>query len=888
MSSDLTPMLRQYHRIKAEHPGVIVMFRIGDFYETFFEDAVTASKVLKITLTKRGTYNGQPIPLAGVPWHQLDPYLARFLRAGYKVAIAEQTEDPKKAKGVVKREVLRVATPGTITQSNLLDEKRPNFIVALFRGEQASAARGADARASQKKPVWGVAAADLSTGQFEVTELDPSRCGVDLLSELNRLHPAEILLPEALRDEVRSMIEAPFKAALTTLSDDDFGLELAQRRLTEQLRAHDLSGYGAEGLTLAQRAAGALIGYLRQTQKCALEHINSLRVYSSSDYMILDVTTQRSLELVESMHGGGREGTLLAVLDRTITPMGARMLRAWLLQPLRDRVSIEKRLGAIETLVANSQARETLEAALKEVRDIERIVARIHAGSANARDVLALRVSLEFIPRVREALAPLEAELWRELDGALDPHAELTLELSRAISEQPPLTLREGGLIRDGYDEQVDQHRLLMSDSKNWIAQMRLAEIERTGIEKIKIGYNRIFGYFIEISQAALRGATLPPNYIRKQTVANAERFVTPELKEKEEAILHAEERCQEREYEIFIELTRKVAASTRSLQRLSEAVAVVDALASLASVAAANNYARPQISDDGALEIKDGRHPVIEVLDFDQPFVPNDARLGGDNCQIAIITGPNMAGKSTYIRQAALITLMAHAGSFVPAREARIGLVDRIFTRVGAMDALTKGQSTFLVEMSETANILNNATNRSLVILDEIGRGTSTYDGLAIAWAVVEYLHNKPGCNPKTLFATHYHQLIDLEGTLPRVKNFNVAVDESGDRITFLYKIVPGGTDRSYGIYAAQLAGLPPEALQRAREILFDLEVGNDITVRAGSRREPEPVGGAIQLSFFESLPHPIVEKLRLLDINSLTPVQALTLLADLVKEAQ
>ena len=880
MAAKQTPMLKQYHRLKAEHPDMVMMFRMGDFYEMFYDDAVTASEVLGITLTSRGAGGGKKMPLAGIPWHQLDAYLSKFVRAGYKVAIAEQTEDPKKTKGIVKRDVVRVATPGTVTESSILDDKRHNYIVSLFRDTRAR-------RKNAAPDTWGVAVADLSTGQFEITEIDPANSGVDLMSELWRLQPAEVVVPESLREEARAMTSDGFEAPITALPDDDFGDELTLDRITEQLGVHDLSGFGAEELSLAQRAAGALIGYLRETQRSAIEHVNALQVYSTSDYMILDSTTQRSLELAENLHGAGRDGTLLSVLDRTVTPMGGRLLRSWLLQPLKDAASIECRLGAVAAFVDDMGALSTAQSALKNVYDIERIVARVNAGGANARDLVSLRSSLSTVPELEFILSKLDADLWRDMSGTLDPHADLCDELARGVEDQPPMTIREGGLIRDGFDETVDELRSLMRDSKSWIAQMREAEIARTGADKLKIGFNKVFGYYIEISQAALRDIEVPETYIRKQTLVNAERYITPELKEREEAILTAEERLNDREYELFTKLLRRVAGETRSLQALAKTVAMVDAIASLAETALSEHYARPTITEDGALDIKDGRHPVLETLNFDQPFVPNDALLNGDSEQILLITGPNMAGKSTYIRQVALITLMAHVGSFVPAREASICLVDRIFTRVGAMDALAKGQSTFLVEMSETANILNNATNNSLVILDEIGRGTSTYDGLSIAWSVVEYLHNQVGCNPKTLFATHYHQLVDLEGVLPRVKNYNVAVDESGDHITFLYRIVRGGADRSYGIYAAQLAGIPATAVERAKEVLLDLEMGNAINIQSRADRDVED-GGSVQLTFFDSAPEPIVEKLRAIDVNNLTPMQALALIDELAREAR
>ncbi|MCX7015907.1 MAG: DNA mismatch repair protein MutS, partial [Candidatus Sumerlaeota bacterium] len=763
----LTPMVRQYNLIKARYPDHLLLYRMGDFYETFNDDAKRAAQLLDIALTKRGQKNGEPMPLAGIPWHALDGYLAKLVQAGVKVAIAEQVEDPKLAKGVVRREVVRVVTPGTIIEASLLDEKANNYLAAVCRmGQQ-----------------WGVALCDLSTGVFGLTEFAGERAAAALRTEICRLRPAELLVPADLEAEARALVDPELGATLAPLDKEYFQPERARKLVEEQLGVHDLAGFGAEGRKCGVSAAGAIVRYLRETQMQALAHINRLRVYEAADYMILDYTTQRSLELVEALHGGGKQGTLLGVLDRAASAMGGRLLRQWILQPLKDRRAIEERLDAVEEIYNEVGLRGRLNEALGRIYDLERILGRVSCRSANARDLVCLRLTLERAPEIAAALAGARSALLARVAREMDPHettggasaAEATggasaaealrQTLQTALVDEPPILVREGGLIRDGFNPELDELRSITRDSKGWIQRMRQREIERTGIPNLKIGYNKVFGYYIEVT--------------------NSYRHLAPP------------------------EVERQIA----SLQRLGEALAQLDCLAALAEAAVAGGYARPQIADDGAIEIHEGRHPVLETLRLGEPFVPNDALLDGGANQILLITGPNMAGKSTYIRQVALITLMAHIGSFVPAKSARIALVDRIFTRVGAMDRLAKGQSTFLVEMSETANILNNATSDSLVILDEIGRGTSTYDGLSIAWAVIEYLHNRKNCRPKTLFATHYHELTDLENLLERVRNYNVAVLEEADRVVFLYKIVPGPTDRSYGIYAAQLAGIPPSA---------------------------------------------------------------------------
>ncbi|MFH0792410.1 MAG: DNA mismatch repair protein MutS, partial [bacterium] len=672
------------------------------------------------------------------------------------------------------------------------------------------------------------------------------------------------------------------------VSDDDFAGGRGRELLCEQLKVQGLAGFGAEELTASLGAAGALLRYLHETQKQALAHINSLNVYSPSDYMVLDYTTQRSLELVQNLHSADRSGTLLGVLDRTVTAMGGRRLREWMLRPLKSREAIEERLGAVDEFTSSVTLRPEVENSLKGILDLERIMGRISCKTANARDLQALRSSLDRIPGLCDTMGNSRSARLQNLAQDFDTLDDLRERLARAVVDDPPLTLRDGGIIRNGYNAELDEIRSVSHDSKGWISRLREKEIKRTGINNLKIGFNRVFGYYIEVTKSYL--SQVPGDYTRRQTLANAERFITPELKEKEEIILHAEERMQELEYQLFEELRAYAETFTKSVQEAARRVAEVDCLLSFATAALIGKYVRPRISDDDVVRIVEGRHPVLETIAFDRPFVPNDVYLDNREHQILLITGPNMAGKSTYIRQVALITLMAHIGSFVPAREASIGLVDRIFTRVGAMDQLIKGQSTFLVEMSESANILNNATSKSLVILDEIGRGTSTYDGLSIAWSVIEYLHNRPACNPKTLFATHYHELTDLEESLARVKNFNVSVLEEEDQIVFLYKIVRGSTDRSYGIYAAKLAGLPHAAVERAQEILFNLECGNAIEVRGprrgGAAGKAEPK--IVQLSLFEGLEHPALQRLRAMEPDKLTPLEALNILSELIKESK
>lgn len=872
-----TPLIRQYTKIKEKYPDTLLLYRCGDFYETFFDDAKTLSRVLNIALTKRGYQNNTPIPLAGIPYHAIENYLGKLVRAGIKVAICEQLEDPSKCKGIVPRDVVRIVTPGTLTEDALLNAKGNNFLVSLFHNNK----------------IWGVAVVELSTGIFAITEISSKYFDGELLSEIGRLNPAELLIPEDLEDKIKKSIDPTLKITITPLSFDTYHPILSKDILLKQLGTHSLEGFGAAHCTAAVSAAGALLTYLRETQKTAVSHIKTLKYYSVSDYMILDYTTQRSLELVRPLHGEGM-GTLLSIIDYTLTSMGGRMLAQWLLQPLKSKPMIDERLDAVEEISTDMMLREDISEKLKGIYDLERIVGRIGCRSANPKDLFSLRLSLDKIPALKTTLLKCKSQMLKKLGEMIEALPELYQLLSDAILDNPSYLVHEGGIIKDGYNKQLDELRAVSRDSKTWINQLRQKEVERTGIQNLKISFNKVFGYYIEITHANLKdNITLPSDYIRKQTLVNAERYITPELKEKEDIILHAEERIKELEFKLFDELREKTSSEAKKIQTLAQNIATLDCLYSFAIAALKHNYSKPTINTEGKIEIKEGRHPVIEAINLERAFVPNDTLLDDDKKQILIITGPNMAGKSTYIRQVALITLMAHVGSFVPASMSNISLVDRIFTRVGATDYLVKGQSTFLVEMNETANILNNASSQSLVILDEIGRGTSTYDGLSIAWAVVEHLHNKKGCNPKTLFATHYHELLELENVLPRVKNYNVAVLEEKDKIIFLYKIVKGGTDRSYGIYAAQLAGIPPDVVIRAKDILFNLQNGNPIQVfttvrKTLSPKKEEPKPEMLQLSLFDFMEHPAIKKLREIDITKITPIEAINVLFELTEIAK
>jgi len=800
-----TPMMKQYRDAKGAHPDAVLFFRMGDFYELFYDDAEKVSRLLGITLTSRSKdASGVRIPMAGVPVRSLDQNLARLLRLGQKVAICDQIQDPRDAKGIVDRAVTRVVTPGTLTEENLLSAKDNNYLLALAPG------RGR----------VGLAWVDLSTGSFRLQEVE-ARLALD---EIARIAPAECLVPEAetkaANDPVLRGLEQACRAVITRIPGWILDHDYAERTLLDHLGVSTLEGFGCKDTPLGVRAAGAILHYLAETQKTALSHIRRIEIVRAGERMLLDAATQACLELVRPMREGSRDGTLLSVLDRTLTSMGGRLLKSWLLAPLLDVEAIRTRQAAVNELVENGFLRADLRKALLSVYDLERIATKISTQRANARDLLALRQSLDAVPELVRLTRDCVSELLASV--AKTPLLEdLCDELTRGIVDEPPLVVKDGGMIREGYHGPLDEIRSLAANAKEWIADFQRREVERTGISTLKVGFNKVFGYYVEITHA--HGDRIPEDYQRKQTLKNAERYITPELKEYETKVLTADERARELEYDLFQALREKAASRTRELQEIAAVVARADVLAALADVAERNGYVAPVVDDGDEIKIVAGRHPVLEAGGAGGTFVPNDTHLGGDAGRVLILTGPNMAGKSTYIRQAALLVLMAQIGSFVPASSARIGAVDRVFTRMGAADELFLGKSTFMVEMTETANILNNGTRKSLIILDEVGRGTSTFDGLSIAWAVTEHICRKIGA--KTLFATHYHELTDLADQFPEVENANVLVREWGDEVVFLHRIGPGATDKSYGIHVARLAGLPGSVVERARELLHSFE---------------------------------------------------------------
>lgn len=800
----LTPMMKQYREAKADIPGdAILLFRLGDFYEMFFEDAARASALLDIVLTRRAG-----VPMCGFPYHALEMHLPKLLGAGVKVAIAEQLEDPKLAKGIVKRAVTRIITPGTIIDGTALSPSRNNFLLAICT----------------RKKQYGLALLDISTGEFKVTELTALS---DLETELNRLGAVECIVPQSLYQawEVGDLPKPVSNKQLlfTPLENYYFAYDWADDELKRHFGVATLDGFGCRGVTLGVCAAGAVLHYAVENLRQSASHVTKLIVYSTTKFLKLDPISQRNLELVEPMYGTDRSNTLLAVLDKTGTPMGGRLLRSWVLRPLYDRDAIVARLDAVEGLKEDPLTLAELRETLGVVRDLERIVGRLNVGTANARDMLTLASGLSMLPGTKRLLQFFDVPKLAELEQMIEPQPELVDRIERAIVEEPPAVLNEGGIFKEQYNEELDELRKAAVEGKNWLSDIQQREQERTRIKSLKVKYNSVFGYYIEVSKSNLD--LVPDDYIRKQTLVNAERFITPELKELESKILGAEDKARALEAQLFQELRDYAQAFTVPIQNAAAALGEIDALASLAEVARERNYIRPKITEDETLQIIGGRHPVLEVNMRQERFVPNDVKMDGDRHRMMIITGPNMAGKSTYIRQTALLVLMAQMGSFLPADFAKIGLVDRIFTRVGASDDLSRGQSTFMVEMVETANILNHATPKSLVILDEIGRGTSTFDGLSIAWAVAEFLHDNEHCHCRTQFATHYHELTELAKTKNGVDNYNVLVREYGDQIVFLRQIVPGATDKSYGIHVAKLAGLPDEVVDRANAILEVLE---------------------------------------------------------------
>jgi DNA mismatch repair protein MutS len=871
--ADGPPVWQQYQRFKRQHPDAILLFRMGDFYETFDQDAEVVARELEIALTGREMGKGRRHPLAGIPYHALDGHLARLVARGHRVAICDQIGDPATSRGLVDRAVTRVVTPGTVAEPGLLDAKRNNFLAALALG---------DGRA-------GLAHMDVTTGEFRCCELVAARGGPEELArlaaqELERIGAAELLVPAADRRRGAPADLPPALSAfrLTPYDAWRFGPDAAAERLKSHFGVHTLEGFGCADDSLAAGAAGALVQYLAETNAAALGHLDALRSYGLDDFMALDAATRRNLELTAGGRAGGRRGSLLAVLDRTRTAMGGRMLRGWLAQPLLARRPLQERLDAVEALVGSGLARTRLAGQLAAVADLERLVGRCVAATAAPRELLAIRDTLRVAPAIRSELAGLLPALAAELP----PSDDLADLIDRAIVPEPPATLADGGVIKAGHSRELDDLVESTREARAWVAGLEARERDRTGVRGLRVGYNKVFGYYIEVSTAALRVGDTQARlerqygYVRKQTLVGAERYLTQELKEKEELVLEAQERIVALEGRLFRQLLADVAAARRELLQSAAALARLDTLVSLAEVASANRYVRPTLTDDDAIEILAGRHPVVEQSALDSGFVPNDTRLASREEQILIITGPNMAGKSTYLRQVALIVLMAQIGSFVPAEQATIGLVDRIFTRVGAQDDIATGQSTFMVEMAETANILHHATGRSLVVLDEIGRGTSTFDGMAIARAIVEFLHDHPRLGCKTLFATHYHELTELERKLPRVRNMRVEVLEEGERVVFLHRVVPGGADRSYGIHVARLAGIPASVTQRARDLLKELEGGR----RRGGPARANGHGPGL----FDPPRDPLLEELAALQPDGLSPLQALNKLYDLRERAR
>ncbi|MBQ2061104.1 MAG: DNA mismatch repair protein MutS [Oscillospiraceae bacterium] len=860
--AELTPMMRQYLEIKEQNPDSILFFRLGDFYEMFGADARTASRELDLTLTTRDKDKtkafDEKVPMCGIPYHASDAYIARLIAKGYKVAICEQTEDPATAKGLVKRDIIRVVTPGTVIDSACLEEGRSNFCAGIYLDDDNAA----------------LCACDISTGQTHATAFSGPERLTHLLNELGRFSPAEAVLNEAayFNEDLHSALENKYHCHMEKLSAGRFQMESAEKTVRAQFGDEAVARLPRDNGALLP-ALGALLSYLHETQKTDLSHIDELDYYRQGQFMELDLTARRNLELTETLRSKEKKGSLLWVLDKTKTAMGARCLRSWLEQPLLSVTAVNKRLDAVSALVDNTMARQELILALTGIADMERLIGRIVYGSAGGRDLVALRNAMERLPMVKAQLSAFPRGRLRELDEQLDDLHDLAALIGQTLTDEPPFSVREGEMIRDGFHPEVDRLRAILHGGKGIIAEMEASEKEKTGIRTLKIGYNKVFGYYIEVSNSFKD--QVPETYIRKQTLVNGERYITQELKDLESDILSAADRVAALEFELFTDLRLKIAGQVSRVQQTAAAVAELDTLCSFAAVAVKNNYCCPAVDESGVIEIHDGRHPVVEQMRSDTLFVPNDTYLGSSENRVAIITGPNMAGKSTYMRQVALIALMAQVGSFVPARAAHLGIVDRIFTRIGASDDLSAGQSTFMVEMTEVSEILHHATANSLLILDEIGRGTSTFDGMSIARAVLEYCADPKKLGAKTLFATHYHELTELENALPGVKNFNIAVRTRGEEIIFLRKIIPGGADRSYGIEVANLAGLPAQVVNRAKKILRQLEE------EAG---KPAPVEQSEdQVSFAAMAESEVAEAIRRCQVDTLSPLEALNLLYEL-----
>ena len=861
--AEFSPMMKHYLQMKEEYSDCIVFYRLGDFYEMFFDDAKTASRELELTLTGKDCGQEERAPMCGIPFHAAESYIARLIEKGYKVAICEQLEDPKTAKGIVKRDVIRVVTPGTVIESNMLDEKKNNYIMSIYK----------------KGIYFGLAVCDVTTGEFLSTKIEDNNNFALLLDEISKYNPAEIIVNKMLfncKEEIDE-IKLRFKAYINCFDEEMFKKDA--EHLIESYNFTDDNEKRIEDINeriLQIPAINGLLDYLNQTQKIKLEHINIIKMYSTSKYMSLNITSRRNLELTEKMNNKGKKGTLLWVLDKTYTSMGGRLLRKWINEPLIDVIEINKRLNAVEELKDNLIFRGDITDCLKRIYDIERLVGKIAYGNTNARDMISLKNSLKQLPYLKNILGTSKSELLQNLYINLDELTDIHDLIEKAIVEDPPIAITEGGIIKLGYNEEVDELKNATTQGKNWLIELEAKEKEETGIKNLKVGFNKVFGYYFEVTKSYLN--QVPDRYIRKQTLANCERYITEELNDLESKILGAEGKVVDLEYKLFIEIRSKIAVNIERLQKASNIVSILDVLTSFAIIAEDLNYTKPEVNDEGIIDIQGGRHPVIEKMLPEGNFIDNDTYLDNATDRLSIITGPNMAGKSTYMRQVALITLMAQIGSFVPANSAKIGVVDKIFTRVGASDDLSMGQSTFMVEMMEVAEILREATEKSLVILDEIGRGTSTYDGLSIAWAVVEYIANKEKCGAKTLFATHYHELTELEAQIEGVKNYSIAVKEKGEDVIFLRKIVKGGTDESYGVHVARLAGVPKEVTKRANEILRGLE-RKSILGKKNLEKENKKVATG-QLDMYNYKLAELAHEIDKINLNELTPIDALNIL--------
>lgn len=864
-----TPLMKQYFKIKSEHPDTILFFRVGDFFETFEDDAKIASKVLGITLTKRSNGAAGDVPLAGFPHHAIDSYLPKLVRSGYRVAICEQMEDPKFAKGIVKREVVEVVTPGVTLSDKLLDHKKNNYLAAVFIYND----------------LVGISFSDVSTGDFFVYE---SRIS-ELNEQIQLINPSEILYQKKDKEILEKFVSRNNTSLrLTKIEDWIFNLDFAKELLTNHFNTVTLKGFGIDRLSAGLVAAGAVLHYLQDTQKVNLSHINKISIYNPTEYMILDYSTKRNLEIISSMQDGGREGSLLSVLDETHTAMGGRLLKSWVSAPLRNEQTIKQRQNAVEDLFQKKNKRKELIENLKEIGDLERIISKISTGRANARDVISLKISLVKIPNIKNSLTSFSDITLKKILDSLNELPEVVAKISETIMDNPAASLNEGGIIKNGYSPELDELREIAFHGKDFLANLQQSEREKTQIPSLKVNFNKVFGYYIEISNAHKN--KIPENYIRKQTLVNSERYITPELKEFEEKILNAEERINTLEYQLFNEVRIFIAQRTEEIQKNAKLIGMLDVLTSFAEIAEKYNYVKPEINSGDEIIIKNGRHPVVErILSPGEKFTPNDCKLNNQNQQIILLTGPNMAGKSVYLRQVGLIVLLAQIGSFVPAEKATIGIVDRIFTRVGASDNISAGESTFLVEMQEAANILNNATSKSLILLDEIGRGTSTFDGISIAWAIIEYLHENPDLSAKTLFATHYHELNEMAELFPRIKNYKVEVREYDDKVIFLHRVNPGKADHSYGIQVAMMAGLPLFVTNRAKEILNNLE-SKELTPYEIKKERLKKIKTETdtQINLFEVVDDKFRNEIKNMEIDSLTPLEALNKLSELKKKME